>query len=125
MKTPKLSAEQMKVFSTLTKDGKPHNPAIHKGFWGDVVIDRGTCFEHVDTVGQRLEVRAGPVFVGKGTHGKYGHPRPAVWIEYQVRYGEGRMLGPILMSSEIFNMMVRDIRKSLKQWRQYQRRRLQ
>lgn len=84
-------------------------PFLH-GDMADYVIDfDGTEFYHVDSEGQRLAFRVGPVFDDNGAIGA------ALWIWYQELYMKSSIKGDILMSKKAWEKVKSEIDKQFEQ----------
>ena len=57
---------------------------------------------------QALWVRVGPVFDSSGER-----PEPGVWVEYQPRYMASDLVGPVLLTPELWDRLDRAVRARL------------
>jgi hypothetical protein len=66
---------------------------LHKGEWGDRIVEDGTIMQIVESEGQMVGVRVGSVFRKDGEA-----KEPGIWIEFQELYMHSPMHGPLLLS---------------------------
>jgi len=71
-----------------------------EGKFRELVKDDGTVFSIVDSEGQLLEFRVGPVFFKD--HAEHN----AIWISYQEYHMDSDLIGPVLISLETFKKLV-------------------
>ena len=83
---------------------------------GDQILDIWTTFDIVDSEGQRLKFRVGPVFFDEILQTKRG-----LWIYYQEKHEESQFCGPFLMSEANFNELVIYVRRKFTMHRWYRR----
>ena len=79
---------------------------VEKGQWGDYYSDDGSIFEVVDSEGQRLWFRYGPVFNNLESESP-GEAGDAIWVYYQRWSLRSDMKGPVLMSLGTFEELIK------------------
>jgi len=89
-------------------------PKINKGRWGDFLPDgvSDTEIHLVDSEGSHLDFRVGPVYGKKGIYKKTG-----LWISFQRRHMVSRRFGELLISSEIWLRLNKEIACRLRDYR--------
>lgn len=107
-----LEEEAWKKYIPRLKKEYEELPKRYKGIWGDFFPEGlgGTEIQLVDSAGQKLDFRVGPVFGKKGIYN-----RPGIWIGAQRRYmSSGRNI-ELLISPETWirltKVIVEDIKK--------------
>ena len=87
-------------------------PKSRKGIWGDFLPDglRQTEISLVDSAGQHLDFRIGPVFGSEGVHKK-----PGVWIGFQRLFMSSERQGDLLISPEIWRKLSKEIELRLRE----------
>jgi hypothetical protein len=83
------------------------------GIWGDFFPDGLEDIElHlVDSVGQSLDFRVGPVYTEKGIN-----KNPGIWIGVQRRYMSSNREIELLVSPEVWRKLSKEIEKRLKKF---------
>ena len=85
------------------------NPEFYKnwkeGKFKELTNDDETIFSVVDSEGQLLEFRVGPVFFEDKTEPN------ALWISYQEHHQQSDMVGPVLLSLDTFKKLVEYVNK--------------
>lgn len=89
-------------------------PKVDKGIWGDFFPEgiRDTEIQLMDSVGQKLDFRVGPVFGKKGIY-----KEPGIWIGFQRRYMNSSRQGDLLISPEMWRRLNREMELRFKEFR--------
>ena len=88
-------------------------PKIDKGIWGDFLPEgiRDTEIHLVDSAGQKLDFRVGPVF-GKTSI----YPQPGLWVGVQSRYYCSPRNIELLISPAIWRRLNKEMEKRFKRF---------
>jgi hypothetical protein len=88
-------------------------PKVDKGVWGDFFPEglRDTEIGLVDSAGQKLDFRVGPVF---GRERPY--KEPGIWIGYQRRWYSSSRQGDLLISPELWRRLNKEMERRFKRF---------
>lgn len=88
-------------------------PKANKGIWGDFLPEgiSGTEIDLVDSAGQKVDFRVGPVF-GKG--GIY--KEPGIWMGVQRRWLNSSRTVELLLSPNTWRRLIKEVEARLKEY---------
>jgi len=88
-------------------------PKVDKGVWGDFFPDGLMDIEIglVDSAGQKLDFRVGPVFGKKGIY-----KEPGIWIGYQRLWYSSSRQGDLLISPELWRRLNKEMERRFKRF---------
>jgi hypothetical protein len=103
-----------KILPDLRKEWKRAKRSGNVGVWNDFFPDglRDTEIHLVESAGQHLDFRVGPVFGKKGVL-----KQPGIWIGYQRRHMASGRQGELLISPNTWRRLVKEIECRLKKYR--------
>jgi len=109
----KLEDAAWKKYYPKAKEQYDKAPKVDKGVWGDFFPEgvRDTQIDLVDSAGQKLDFRVGPVFGAKGIYKEAG-----IWIGVQRRYYSSSREIELLISPAIWRRLNKEMELRFKEF---------